>query len=980
MSTERSLADQSMTILTINVEGLSSVKQEIISDLCKTNNCSVLCLQETHRGLDKNRPRIRGMKLLVERPHDQYGSALFIRDDIQYSDSWYTDTDDIEILSVTIENVTISSIYKPPNVKFQYDDNHAAAKIKITVGDFNSHNVLWGYSETDENGRAVEEWAENNLLSIIHDAKLPKSFCSGRWRQGYNPDLLFVSNGIKENCTKAVLNPLPHSQHRPIMLTIGAVLKPKEVPFRRRFNFKKARWSNLAEELDKAITSLPPNPANYKAFVDITAKISRRHIPRGCRTSYVPGLAPEHKDMYESYAKSYEIDPFSEETVHLGDILTTAIAESRRQTWRNLIVNTDMRRSSKQAWQTLRKLNNDPRQPMEKVKVTANQIAHQLTVNGKPDGKAHRNKIRRVNNESTEFSRLIQMNEIDDAMKTLKTGKAAGIDDIRNEQILHFGPKAKDWLLALFNECLKTRQIPKEWRKSKIIALPKPGKPLDDPKSFRPISLLCCLYKLFERILLNRLTPNIDDQLISEQAGFRPGKSCTAQVLNLTEYIEKGFEGRKTTGVVFVDLSSAYDTVNHRLLLSKVYNFTKDFQLTKIIGCLLSNRRYHVVLGDKRSRWRNQKNGLPQGSVLAPTLFNIYTNDQPAVPETRRFLYADDIAIAAQDTDFHRVEQTLSTALNNLSTYYRANSLRPNPGKTVSCAFHLRNKEANRKLRVMWNQEQIKFSKNPTYLGVTLDRTLSFKEHINKTRGKVATRNNLLQKLTCSKWGADPHTLRTTAMALCYSTAEYAAPVWERSVHAKKIDTALNQTCRIITGCLKPTPVEHLYKLSGIAPPAVRRKIASMSERKKQQEDIRHPLYGQSPPPSRLKSRRSFLRYTEPLEYTKAQTRLSLWKESDDHRNQTLPLEPAEELPPGADQPWPVWRTLNHLRTQTGRCRANMVRWGYAEEPDNCLCGARQTMSHLLVCPDLRSTCSPNDLANATATAIDCAKYWSGVL
>ena len=90
------------------------------------------------------------------------------------------------------------------------------------------------------------------------------------------------------------------------------------------------------------------------------------------------------------------------------------------------------------------------------------------------------------------------------------------------------------------------------------------------------------------------------------------------------------------------------------------------------------------------------------------------------------------------------------------------------------------------------------------------------------------------------------HTLKSTALALCYSTAECASPVWERSSHAKKMYPAVNVTCRLVTGCLRATPVEHLYTLAGIAPPDVRRKVASMlKERQRQTTDKRHPMFYQ---------------------------------------------------------------------------------------------------------------------------------------
>ena len=199
----------------------------------------------------------------------------------------------------------------------------------------------------------------------------------------------------------------------------------------------------------------------------------------------------------------------------------------------------------------------------------------------------------------------------------------------------------------------------------------KPGKDSTTPKNYRPISLLCHTYKLYERLILNRIAPTIEEHLIKEQAGFRPGKSCTSQLLNLTQHIEHGYQLGKITGTAFVDLSAAYDTVNHKL-----YNTTQDSELCRVIQNVLSNRRFYVELNKERSRWREHKNGLPQGSVLTPTLFNIYTNDQTIHYGTRSFIYADDLCITAQYQSFKRLEKTIEEALGNMTTYYKVNSLR----------------------------------------------------------------------------------------------------------------------------------------------------------------------------------------------------------------------------------------------------------------------------------------------------------------
>ena len=212
---------------------------------------------------------------------------------------------------------------------------------------------------------------------------------------------------------------------------------------------------------------------------------------------------------------------------------------------------------------------------------------------------------------------------------------------------------------------------------------------------------------------------------------------------------------------------------------------------------------------------------FPQGSVLSPVLFKIYTNDQPIHKDTRSFIYADDLCIATQDASFEKTESTLSTVLDSIGDYYEKNHLRAKPDKTQTCVFHLRNRKANRQLNISWCGKKLEHTPSPIYLRVTLDRTLSYSIPITKVKAKTAARNNVMRKLANSKWGTHPSTIKTTTLALCYSTAEYACQVWERSAHAHKVDPGLNDACRAITGCLQPTNVENLYLLAGIAPPAV---------------------------------------------------------------------------------------------------------------------------------------------------------------
>ena len=230
-------------------------------------------------------------------------------------------------------------------------------------------------------------------------------------------------------------------------------------------------------------------------------------------------------------------------------------------------------------------------------------------------------------------------------------------------------------------------------------------------------------------MILTRLQCKIEHKLIPQQVGFRPGKSCCSQVLNLTQHTEDGFELGQITGAAFIDLTAAYDTINHRRLLAKLVMLTNDVPLTMFIRTMLSNRRLKVELNGKQSRWRNQRNGLPQGSVLSPLLFNVYTKDQPLPVATNSLIYADDLCLTPQQKTFEHVENTLASGLNDLGAYYKENHMRPNPAKTQLTAFPLKNRQADRKVNVTWNGTKLEHTHSPVYLGITLDRSLTYQNH-----------------------------------------------------------------------------------------------------------------------------------------------------------------------------------------------------------------------------------------------------------
>ena len=284
--------------------------------------------------------------------------------------------------------------------------------------------------------------------------------------------------------------------------------------------------------------------------------------------------------------------------------------------------------------------------------------------------------------------------------------------------------------------------------------------------------------------------------------------------------------------------------------------------------------------------------------------------------------------------------------------------------KTVTTAFHLNNREVECELKVYNNDRLLPFCPTPTYLGVKLDRSLTFRHHLVAFCKKLSSRVTLLRRLVGSGWGAGAKTLRIATLSLVYSTAEYCAPVWCRSAHICLIDSVLNDALRIVTGCLCPTPTDHLPVLSGIQPAELRRTTLSLAHRGSLDPDhiLNGLLSGSSDTGQvRLISRRPFVPAARNRldNLARLVIRASEWT---NHKWKTEYCENAFRLrafvpetgarPVGMGLPRAAWVKLNRLRTGVGLFHSSIHKWGLAPSP-NCECGAsEQTADHVLTaCP-----------------------------
>ena len=265
------------------------------------------------------------------------------------------------------------------------------------------------------------------------------------------------------------------------------------------------------------------------------------------------------------------------------------------------------------------------------------------------------------------------------------------------------------------------------------------------------------------------------------------------------------------------------------------------------------------------------------------------------------------------------------------------------------------NREAKRELTAYNNGNLLLPCPVPTYFGVELDRSLTFRRHFEALQKKVSTRVTLLKRLAGSGWGASAMTLGISALSLVYFTAEYCAPVWCRSTHTCLIGSILINALRIVTGYLRPTPTENLPALAGIQPAELRRLRATLSLANRAIHDPDHVLHGQlvgqqNAHLGRLRWRHPFVPAAWKLlgSLSKLDIGVKQWtkhKWNADYLESTWRVRAfiprVSSRPLEMRLPRTSWVRLNRLRTGVGRFHSSMYKWGLASSP-NCECGATE--------------------------------------
>ena len=418
--------------------------------------------------------------------------------------------------------------------------------------------------------------------------------------------------------------------------------------------------------------------------------------------------------------------------------------------------------------------------------------------------------------------------ELSTAISQLSTSTSSGPDQITYPLLSHLPQSALNFLLYIFNLSWSTHTFPSAWKQSTIIPILKPEKPSDSPSSYRPISLTSCTSKLFERMVLGRLTYFLElhDILSPVQAGFRPGRSTVDQVLLLSQSIADSFHQSKPgarTVLATVDFAKAFDSVWHSALLSKLLSLDLPLCFVEWIRSYLSDRRSKVRICNSYSRPFRLRRGVPQGSVLGPVLFSLYINDLPTFlpASVKTSLYADDLAIWASSPKVECATAVVQAALNRLVEWSSKWRLPLNPLKCETSFFSLDPYQSRIQPSLHILNTPLKFNPRPTFLGVTFDRTLSFKYHVLSLRKKFHNRFRAFRSIASASWGPSKESLCTLYKAFIRPILTYASPGWfpfSSPTHITSVERMHRSSCRVITGCLSSTPIPLLH-IEALLPP-----------------------------------------------------------------------------------------------------------------------------------------------------------------
>lgn len=760
-----------LRIGTWNINGLTPNKQEV-ELLLAQHKLDILLISEAH---------CTGTSLITFPDHLCYvtnhpdgtghaGSAVIIKKTIKHHQMPHYKTDHIQATTIAVQdksgNFNITAVYCPPKHKINasmFTEFIATLGHRfIAGGDWNAKNEQWGSRLTTTRGRQLKASVDNNNLMISSSCE-PTYWPSDPKKI---PDLLdfFIMKGFCKHYIKTESCYDGSSDHTPVILTVSAMLVESTGPDK-LYN-KNTDWASFQEFIEGKIQLRIP--LKNEEDIENATKYITTLIQEAC---WLNTPATDSRMRHHNYPIEVK----------------RAVLEKRRlrRVWHESRLQIDKTKFEKAAAELkdmLRKWHNDTLESqLESLtasastnyslwKFTKNYDRPQVAIpplktdDGwarTPQNKADTFALHLANVFCPNETSVPESEEVDDIInqdfqmssppapitvrevwrtinKELKDKKAPGFDLITKEVLVQLPRKAIVFITTLFNSMQRVQYFPRLWKISQILMVHKVGKPANEVTSYRPISLLPVLSKVFEKLLLHRMLPLLQKNNIipNHQFGFRQHHSTVEQVHRVVDKIRKALEEKEYCSSVFLDIQQAFDKVWHKGLLCKIKN-SLPHSYYLLLKSYLTDRLFQVKEADSTSIFQQIDAGVPQGSVLGPVLYTIYTSDLPEEENVTTATFADDTAILASDKKPVLATQKLQTSLNKIANWLQKWRIKASASKSVHVTFTLR--QGNCPPAHLGN-DTLPHQDSVRYLGLHLDRRLTWRHHIKTKRQELKLR------------------------------------------------------------------------------------------------------------------------------------------------------------------------------------------------------------------------------------------------
>ena len=427
------------------------------------------------------------------------------------------------------------------------------------------------------------------------------------------------------------------------------------------------------------------------------------------------------------------------------------------------------------------------------------------------------------NHPHSMFFDPIEINDLFKAASKIKAKNSVGFDDISSKIMKQTLTPISHPLLHIFNRSMQTGIFPTSMKIAKVVPIFKNGNN-QHFDNYRPISVLPAFSKLLEKIIATKLCKFLESHqiLYKHQYGFRQKHSTIHPVIHLLKHISEANDlpTKDFTISLFLDLSKAFDTVNHEILIKKLDLYGIRGVCRDWFESYLQNRSQYVEVNGIKSDLKHIQMGVPQGSILGPILFIIYINDIYKSTSMNILSYADDTTVYISGNNIQSLVDTINKELAKIHTWLCTNCLTLNTSKTNLMIFSPTNKEyslANHPIvikdQIIKECGSLKEDKSVKFLGIHLDQNLTWSHHIQHISSKISKNLYIMNRV---KHFLPHHSLKSLYYTMIDPYMTNGISVWGNSISINKINTLQKRAMRIINKKRYNSHTEPLFKSENI--------------------------------------------------------------------------------------------------------------------------------------------------------------------